>query len=80
MRLRYAGQVHDGVEGSYCWPDHRQDDGSMVGICADKILWGGLTGAIHVEPGSTVTIEIEAEEAKNRFGHVSEIPAVGIRL
>ena len=35
MRLRNAGQVYDGAEGSYCWPDSRTADGSVMAICAD---------------------------------------------
>ena len=54
--------MYDGAEGSYCWPDHVADDGSVVGICADKIAWAGLEGAIPLEVGSTVTIVIESEE------------------
>ena len=62
MRLRHAGQVYDGAEGSYCWPHSRTDDGSVVGLCADKIRWDGLSTAIPVEEGSSVTLEVEAEE------------------
>jgi len=61
MRLRSAGWVHGGVEGTYCWPDFRADDGSVVGLCADKIRFGELSSAIPVEQGSSVTIEVEAE-------------------
>ncbi len=62
MRLRHAGQVYDGVEGSYCWPGSLTDDGSVVGICADKILWDGLSSAVPVEVGATVIFEIEAAD------------------
>ena len=62
IRLRHAGHVYDGVEGSYCWPHSRTDDGSVVGLCADKIRWDGLSSAIPVEEGSSVTLEVEAEE------------------
>jgi hypothetical protein len=62
MRLRYAGRVYDGAEGSYCWPASRADEGSVIGLCADKILWDRLTSAIPVDQGSTVTFEVEAEE------------------
>ena len=62
MRLRYEGQVYNGAEGSYCWPDFRTDDGSVVGLCADKIRWAELRSAIPVEGGSTATIEVEAVE------------------
>ena len=61
MRLRHAGQVHDGVKGSYCWPDSRADDGSVVAICVDKLPGGGLGEAISVDPGDSVTVEIEAD-------------------
>ena len=37
IRLRYSGQLHDGVQGSYCWPDFQNPDGSVVGLCADKV-------------------------------------------
>ena len=63
MRRRYAGQVCDGAEVSYCWADYRTDDGSVVGLCVDKITrWDGLSSAIPVEEGSSVTVEVEAEE------------------
>jgi hypothetical protein len=61
MRLHYADQVYEGSEGSYCWPDFRADDGSVVGICADKIRWGEVGDAIPVEEGSTLVLEVEAE-------------------
>jgi hypothetical protein len=35
IRLRYSGRLHDGVEGSRCWPYKRAADGSVVGLCAD---------------------------------------------
>ena len=58
IRLRYSGQLHDGVQGSYCWPDFQNPDGSVVGICADKISWFELGKAIPVAAG--VAVEIEA--------------------
>ena len=62
MRLRYAGRVYDGVQGSYCWPVARTDEGQLQNICADKVSWEALEASIPVDAGDTVTIEIEAEE------------------
>jgi hypothetical protein len=62
MRLRSAGRVYDGAEGTYCWPESTAPDGSVVGLCADKFRWAGVHSTIPVERGSTVTIEVDADE------------------
>jgi hypothetical protein len=61
MRLRHAGQLYDGAQSSYCWPDFRADDGSVVAVCADKLSGEGLGAAIPVGPGDSVTVEIDSD-------------------
>ena len=62
MRLRHAGRVYDGVEGSYCWPVTHTDEGFVQELCADKVSWEALGAPIPVDAGDNVTIEIEAGE------------------
>ena len=62
MRLLGGGNIDDGAEGSYCWPVEIADDGSVVGLCADKISWEALTTTLSVDPLAGATIEIEAGE------------------
>ena len=63
MRLRHAGQVYDGVQGSYCWPVGRTEEGQVEEVCADKVSWETLGAAIPVDARDSVTIEIEAEDS-----------------
>lgn len=65
MRLLGGGSIDEGAEGSYCWPAEIADDGSVVGICADKISWEALTTTLSVDPLAGATIEIEADEQPN---------------
>jgi hypothetical protein len=62
MRLLGGGNIDEGAEGSYCWPVEIADDGSVVGLCADKISWEALTTTLPVDPLAGATIEIEAGE------------------
>jgi hypothetical protein len=62
MRLLNGGRVDEGAQGSYCWPVEIADDGSTVGLCADKISWEALTTTMQVEPLAGVSIKIEADE------------------
>lgn len=62
MRLLHSGRVDEGAQGSYCWPDSIMDDGSIVGLCADKISWEALTTTLSVDLLAGVSIEIEADE------------------
>jgi hypothetical protein len=62
MRLRHAGQVYDGVQGSYCWPTGRTEEGAVEEVCADKVSWEALGSAIPVDARDRVTIEIEADQ------------------
>ena len=65
MRLLGGGSIDEGAEGSYCWPVEIADDGSVVGLCADKISWEALTTTLSVDPLAGATIEIEAHEPPN---------------
>jgi len=61
IRLRYSGRLHDGVEGSRCWPYKRAADGSVVGLCADTGPSPDFGAPIPVDVGDSITVEIEAD-------------------
>ena len=60
IRLRYGGQVHDGVPGNFCWP---REPG--VSLCGDEgpFPWQDLDiSAIPVTAGDSIIVEIEADD------------------
>ena len=60
MRIRYRGEVYDGLQGSGCWQSLNLD-GSVSGLCWD-VAFVDPPAVIPVTAGSTLTIEVEAHE------------------
>ena len=63
MSIAHNGRSYDGVQGSYCWPSHYDED-NLVSICADKIALDGLddVDSVPVRNRSNVTLHIQADE------------------
>ena len=58
MRLRYSGQLYDGVQGSHCWPVSQA--GGVGVLCADTGPSPDFGAPISVDAGDSVAVEIEA--------------------
>ncbi len=61
ISVTHEGTEYPGAEGSYCWPVEIDGD-SIVGLCADKIRWDGITTAIEVDPNDSIILNIDAHE------------------
>lgn len=81
ISLRQADRVHQGAEGSYCWPSQHAEDGSTVGLCADKILWEGIESTVYIPRGKEVSVVVEAEDAPSRLvAHIFADPETSIQM
>ena len=62
IRLRYNGNVYDGLQGSFCWLTTRgSSDGELATLCADTVF-PDPSNVISVVAGETLMVEIEAHE------------------
>ena len=80
IRLSYGGQVHDGYQGSYCWPSHYSEDGARVGVCADRVLREGIESTVYIPRGAEVWVTVESEDAPSGLvAHVFADPETSIQ-
>ena len=65
IRLRYGGQVYDGVPGNACWPVK-----PGVSVCADEgpFPWQDLDlSTMPVTAGDSIIVEIEADDRPQKL-------------
>ena len=71
IRLRYGGQVYDGVPGNFCWPveptEFRPEGVSVCGV-ETAYPWQDLDlSAIPVTVGERIIVEIEADDRPQKL-------------
>ena len=79
MQMTSGGRIGDGVQGSYCWPSH-YDGEAVVGLCADKLAFGGPFTRFDVAPGDELAVQVEADEAPTDLSFATFESETGPRL